>query len=119
MPYKNSEDAKNYRQEYRQRPEVKEKQREYNQRPEVKEKQKEYNQVQKYKRRQKMGEERWYKKQIVDFNLSCMMDWCTINDGDYKTWTHSRNHEFLYFIHKQNQAYNDWLKTDKNNHPPI
>ena len=124
MPYKNSEDAKKYREEYNRRPEVKEKKKEYNQRPEVKEHRKErsrhYNQVQKFKKRQEIGEERWYKRQLDGFNLSCIMDYVdNLNTGDLETYKHSRNHELLYLIYKRNLAYNDWLKTDINNHPLI
>lgn len=117
MPYKNSEDKINRERERRanRTEEEKEKHKEYmkqyNQRPEVKEKYKQYQQVQKFKKRQEIGEERWYKRQIDGFNLSCIMDYCnTINDGDYKTYKHSRNHELLYLIHNRNLAYNNWLK---------
>ena len=118
MPYKNPEDKKKYHQEYRQRPEVKEKKKEYNQRPEVKEHQKEYikqyKQVQKFKKRQEIGEERWYKRQLDGFNLTCIIEYTdNLNTGDYETYKYSRNHELLYLIHNRNLSYNNWLKTDK------
>jgi len=126
MPYKTEEDAKKYQKEYNQRPEVKEKGKQNRQRPEVKEKQREYNkqykQVQNFKKRQEIGEERWYKNQIDGFNRFCGMYFADNNlkyTGDYETYRNSRNHELLYLIHEKTLAYNDWLETDKNNHPPI
>jgi lipid II:glycine glycyltransferase (peptidoglycan interpeptide bridge formation enzyme) len=121
MPYKNPDDklrrAKEYRDENKEK--IAEKKKEYRQRPEVKEKQKEhmknYNQIQRFKKRQEIGEESWYKGQLMGFNGSCAMYYSNVLNIEYKKdeyeiYRHSRNHEFLHMIYLKNKAYESWLK---------
>lgn len=121
MPYANPEDKKQHDKEYKEKNKelIKEKRKEYNQRPEVKEKKKEYMkeyaQIQRFKKRQEIGEESWYKGQLMGFDGSCAMYYSNVLNIEYKKdeyeiYRHSRNHEFLHMIYLKNKAYESWLE---------
>ena len=123
MPYANSDDKKQHDKEYKEKNKdlIKQKRKEYNQRPEVKEKKKEYMkeyaQIQRFKKRQEIGEESWYKRQLMGFNGSCAMYYSTVLNIEYKKdeyeiYRHSRNHEFLHMIYLKNKAYEIYLKNE-------
>ena len=127
MPYKNPEDKKRNDKTYKEKNKEKiaEKKKEYRQRPEVKEKQKEhmknYNQKCLFKKRQEMGEESWYKRQLMGFNASCAMYYSNVLNIEYKKdeyeiYRHSRNHEFLHMIYLKTKAYQYYLKTESSPH---